>query len=66
MFTVGGFLMIIQFIFHKMLKRRGEELSKARENSMASITDFTKGIDTIRSSQASHQFQPCVGCYQKH
>ena len=61
MFTVGGFLMIIpQFIFHKMLKRRGEELSKARENSMASITDFTKGIDTIRSSQASHQFSAHV------
>ena len=61
LFTIGGFLMIIpQFIFNKMLQKRGEELSTARVNSMTSITDFTKGIDTIRSNQASKQFSSHV------
>ena len=61
LFTVGGFLMIIpQFVFNKLLQRRGEELSSSREKSMASITDFTKGIDTIRSNQAGQQFSDHV------
>ena len=61
LFTIGGFLMIIpQFIFNKMLQKRGEELSTARVNSMTSITDFTKGINTIRSNQASKQFSSHV------
>lgn len=61
LFTIGGFLMIIpQFIFNKMLQKRGEELSTAKVNSMTSITDFTKGIDTIRSNQASKQFSSHV------
>lgn len=61
LFTVGGFLMIIpQFVFNKLLQRRGEELSLSREKSMASITDFTKGIDTIRSNQAGQQFSDHV------
>ncbi|MEY8461756.1 ATP-binding cassette domain-containing protein [Streptococcus merionis] len=61
LFTIGGSLMIIpQFVFNKMLQKRGEELSTARVKSMASITDFTKGIDTIRSNQASKHFSAHV------
>lgn len=61
LFTIGGFLMIIpQFVFNKILQRRGEELSSTRVQSMASITDFTNGIDTIRSNQAGKDFSEHV------
>lgn len=57
LFTIGGFLMIIpQFVFHDLLKRRGEELSKAREISLANITDFASGIDTIVSNRAEQEY----------
>ncbi|HEL0522300.1 TPA: ABC transporter ATP-binding protein [Streptococcus equi subsp. zooepidemicus] len=56
-FTIGGFLMIIpQFVFNHLLQSRGLELSQAREKSLASITDFTKGADTIQSNQANEAF----------
>ncbi len=61
LFTIGGFLMIIpQFIFNKRLKKRGEELSQARQDSLSSITDFTKGIHTVQSNQASQSFSKHV------
>lgn len=57
LFIIGGFLMIIpQFVFKRLLQKSGEELSQAREKSLASITDFTKGVVTIRSNQASENF----------
>lgn len=57
LFTIGGFLMIVpQFVFHKLLKRRGEELSKVREISLANITDFSAGIDTIVSNRVEQEY----------
>ena len=44
-----------------MLQKRGEELSTARVNSKLHLLQiFTKGIDTIRSNQASKQFSSHV------
>ena len=61
LFTIGGFLMIIpQFVFNKLLQKRGEELSKARKKSLSSITDFSKGIQTIQSNQAGTEFSQHV------
>ena len=61
LFTIGGFLMIIpQFVFNKLLQKRGEELSKARKKSLSSITDFSKGIQTIQSNQAGIEFSQHV------
>ena len=57
LFSIGGFLMIIpQFVFNNLLKRRGEELSKAREVSLATITDFSAGIETIVSNRAEQEY----------
>ena len=41
-------------------KKRGEELSKARKKSLSSITDFSKGIQTIQSNQAGTEFSQHV------
>lgn len=61
LFTIGGCLMIIpQFVFNKKLQKKGEELSTSRIKSMESITDFTQGIDVIRSNQASKPFSAYV------
>lgn len=57
LFSIGGFLMIIpQFVFNNLLKRRGEELSKAREVSLATITDFSAGLETIMSNRAEQEY----------
>ncbi|WP_427891061.1 ATP-binding cassette domain-containing protein [Streptococcus orisratti] len=57
LFVIGGLLMIIpQFIFNKKLNKTGLLLSQAKEESLKSITDFGKGINSIRSNQAESDF----------
>ncbi|KXT85725.1 ABC transporter ATP-binding/membrane spanning protein - multidrug resistance [Streptococcus sp. DD11] len=57
LFSVGGGLMVIpQFVFNKQLQTAGENFSKARETSLKRMTDFSKGVLTIRSNQAGEDF----------
>lgn len=61
LFIIGGLLMIIpQFVFNTKLKEAGEEFNHSREISLANISDYSKGISTIRANQAGESFSHFV------